>query len=284
MSALTRHETRAILQFLVEKNDHLNVRSKIGMMWQVGQGSHRFDTPPHLFVLFESPFFVLPQMQLVRPLRVANVAPGADPVHKFSQSGGGLLLLLLPLRGAFLTGIHHVRHGSHTGNGIQGTPILGVQKGRYSIVGCAALRSSSRSSKGSLIQIQYDQCIVALSFVGNAEHFRRQVGTNQVKINYTPLTLLRAEVHVEIEGVINRQFTFQRARNGIRHTFEGPDVFGNGIAYGRSNYTSQHFYKEALKIRGREFIIDDDYSMSVVWDWLAGDKREYQGTARPAGY
>ena len=104
---------------------------------------------------------------------------------------------------------------------------------------------------------------------------QEQVGTNQVQINYKPLTLLRAEVSVQVEGIINRQFTFQRARNGIRHTFEGPDVFGNGIAYGRANYTSQHFYTEALKIRGREFIIDDNYSLSVVWDWLAGDKREY---------
>ncbi|MCP5098604.1 MAG: hypothetical protein GY943_23890 [Chloroflexi bacterium] len=101
------------------------------------------------------------------------------------------------------------------------------------------------------------------------------IGTNKVTIRYKPLTLLRAETTVEIKGVIDRTFTFQRARNGIRHTFEGPDVHGNGIAYGRSLYTSQHFFGEALKIRGREFIIDDNFTMSVVWDWLAGDKREY---------
>lgn len=101
------------------------------------------------------------------------------------------------------------------------------------------------------------------------------VGTNQVTMRYKPLTLLRAEMEIEVSGVIERSYRFQRVRNGIRHTFEGPDVVGNSIAYGRALYTSQHFYGEALKIRGREFIIDDDFTMSVVWDWLASDKRQY---------
>lgn len=101
------------------------------------------------------------------------------------------------------------------------------------------------------------------------------VGVNQVQIGYRPLTLLTAQLVVEVRGVINRTLVFNRSRNGIRHTFEGPDIFGNGLAYGRALYTSQHFYREALKIRGREFILDDNYTMSIVWDWLAGDKREY---------
>ena len=104
---------------------------------------------------------------------------------------------------------------------------------------------------------------------------QEQIGTNQVVMSYKPLNLLRAEMTITIVGVINRSYTFQRARNGIRHTFEGPDIHGNGIAYGRALYTSQHFFGEALKIRGREFLIDDDYSLSVVWDWQAGDKRQY---------
>jgi len=108
--------------------------------------------------------------------------------------------------------------------------------------------------------------------VFNAE--QEMIGVNQVEMVYKPLSLLRAEMTVSISGVINRTYRFQRARNGIRHTFEGPDVLGNGIAYGRALYTSQHFFGEALKIRGREFIIDDNYTMSVVWDWLAGDKRQ----------
>ena len=116
------------------------------------------------------------------------------------------------------------------------------------------------------------------SWKGTMQVYNEQqemVGENEVEITYRPLTLLRAELTISISGVINRSFTFQRARNGIRHTFEGPDLVGNGIAYGRALYTSQHIFGEALKIRGREFIIDEQYTMSVVWDWLAGDKRQY---------
>ncbi|HUN24186.1 MAG TPA: hypothetical protein PK299_13735 [Anaerolineales bacterium] len=104
---------------------------------------------------------------------------------------------------------------------------------------------------------------------------QQKVGVNQVTIHYRPLTLLRAEWQVQIAGVINRTWTTQRGRNGIRHTFEGPDVFGNGIAYGRPLYTSQHFYREALKLKTRDFFFDDEYSLSAVWDWLASDKRQY---------
>lgn len=106
------------------------------------------------------------------------------------------------------------------------------------------------------------------------------VGTNQVVIQYRPLSLLRAEVAVDIQGVMNRSYSFERLRNGILHTFEAVaaddgTLVGNGKAYGRALYTSQHFLGESLKIKGREFIIDDNYSMSVVWDWWAGDTRQY---------
>ncbi len=101
------------------------------------------------------------------------------------------------------------------------------------------------------------------------------IGSNEVTIHYTPISLLRAECEVEISGVINRRYKFARYRNGIRHSFDGPDVFGNGIAYGRPLYTSQHFYGESLKIRGREFLIDDNFTMSVVWQFFASDKPLY---------
>lgn len=108
-------------------------------------------------------------------------------------------------------------------------------------------------------------------FDGNQE----KVGRNHIQIDYRPLSLLRAEVTVQMSGVINRTYTFQRYRNGNRHTFDGPDVFGNGMGYGRALYTSQHFYGEALKIRGREFLIDDDFTMSAVWQFFASDKSQY---------
>ncbi len=104
---------------------------------------------------------------------------------------------------------------------------------------------------------------------------QQQIGTNQVHIDYKPLSLLRGEMQVNVSGVLNKQFTFARYRNGNRHSYEGPDVYGNAIGYGRALYTSQHFYGEALKCKGREFIIDDQYTMSVVWQFFKSDRMLY---------
>lgn len=101
------------------------------------------------------------------------------------------------------------------------------------------------------------------------------VGVNHVRITYRPLNLLRAEQTIEIEGVINRRLTFTRHRTGSLHAYEGPDVYGNGFGYGRALYTTQHLTGEALKIKGREFLIDDAYSQSVVWQFYAGDRQTH---------
>ncbi len=127
--------------------------------------------------------------------------------------------------------------------------------------------------KPHILPIKHAGCWSGEMFVYDAN--QEQVGVNQVTIEYTPLTLLSARMAVTISGVINRSYSFVRRRNGIRHMFEGPDVVGNGIAYGRPLYTSQHFYGESLKIRGREFLYDDNFSLSTVWDFIASDKRQY---------
>lgn len=101
---------------------------------------------------------------------------------------------------------------------------------------------------------------------------QQAIGTNQVRIDYAPSSLLRAAQTVEVSGLVNRKFTFNRYRNGNRHTYEGPDVYGNAIAYGRALYTTQHILGEAWKLRAREFIIDDDFTMSAVWEWHKSNK------------
>lgn len=104
---------------------------------------------------------------------------------------------------------------------------------------------------------------------------QQQIGTNQVQIDYKPLTLLRSEIRMQISGILNKQVTFARYRSGNRHHYEGPDIYGNGMGYGRALYTSQHFYGEALKCKGREFLIDDQYTLSVVWQFYKSDRMLY---------
>lgn len=104
---------------------------------------------------------------------------------------------------------------------------------------------------------------------------QQQVGVNKVHIGYKPIDLLHAEMTVEISGVFNKKYMFKRYRNHSKHYFEGPDVFGNSMGYGRALYTSQHFYGESLKIKGREFLIDDNFTMSAVWQFMKSDKLQY---------
>jgi hypothetical protein len=90
-------------------------------------------------------------------------------------------------------------------------------------------------------------------------------GTTKVSIDYRPTTLLRSTFDVHLTGAFERRLRYERARVGHRQLFDGPDVYGNAIGYGRALYTAQHFHGHALSIEGREFLVDDDYSMSVVW-------------------
>lgn len=94
---------------------------------------------------------------------------------------------------------------------------------------------------------------------------QQPAGPAKVTIDYRPASLLRAAVDVRIDGPFEKRFRCERSRQGHRHTFDGPEVFGNAIGYGRALYTSQHLHGEALHIEGREFLLDDNYTMSVVW-------------------
>ena len=98
------------------------------------------------------------------------------------------------------------------------------------------------------------------------------VGRATATIDYRPLSLLRAEVDLRVTGAIELAARFTRSRHGNRHTFEGPELYGNAIGYGRALYTTQHFYGRALKLRGRDFLLDDDYGLSVAWQIYGSDR------------
>ena len=97
------------------------------------------------------------------------------------------------------------------------------------------------------------------------------LGHNQVRIEYTPITLLRARMDVKITGVIEREFSFERSRYENHHQFHGPDCYGNGIAYGRFLYGLQHFFGEAVKLKTRDVLIDDKYCLCLLWQFYESD-------------
>jgi hypothetical protein len=104
---------------------------------------------------------------------------------------------------------------------------------------------------------------------------RAPLGAAQVRIEYAPKSLLRADVRLTIEGPWSASLSYVRSRVGNRHVYEGPEVFGNAIGYGRALYTSQHVFGQATKIKGREFLLGDDLSMSVVWQVWKSDRLAY---------
>lgn len=104
---------------------------------------------------------------------------------------------------------------------------------------------------------------------------QKHVGSAEAVIDYRPRDLLHAAVQMKVTGAIELAGSFGRGRVGHRHVFEGPDVFGNGIAYGRALYTTKHFYRRALKIRGREFLLGSDYGLAVVWHVYASDRLKH---------
>ncbi len=97
-------------------------------------------------------------------------------------------------------------------------------------------------------------------------------GMLDVRITHTPTSLVRADQTVEISGLFDHAYSFSCFRNGNHHTYDGPGMYGNAQGYGRALYTTQHLFHSAVKITGREFLIDDEQTLSVVWKMFDGDK------------
>lgn len=97
-------------------------------------------------------------------------------------------------------------------------------------------------------------------------------GSATVEISHRPTSLLRAEQTITITGDLNAQWSFERYHDGNRHTYDGPDLYGNAIAYGRAAYSSLHAMGKAQKIAGRDFLFDDKNSLSVNWKIFEGDR------------
>ena len=94
-----------------------------------------------------------------------------------------------------------------------------------------------------------------------------------VRLRNDPIDLVRANCTLEMSGTIDRSLSYIRTRSGgNRYTYDGPDFWGNAIAYGRALYTTQHHASEAFKIKGREFILDRNYTLAVAWKLYSGDR------------
>jgi hypothetical protein len=100
---------------------------------------------------------------------------------------------------------------------------------------------------------------------------QKPMGPASIEIRHEPIDLLRARQHVAITGTVEHAWTVERERQGNRHTFHGPGAWGNAMTYGRALYPSLHLADSSLKLKGREFLIDSDGPISLVWQFAEGE-------------
>ncbi len=115
-------------------------------------------------------------------------------------------------------------------------------------------------------------------WIGELEVYDQEqklAGTNRVTMDYRPINLTRAETRIRSSGVVDSDHTCERTRDHNRHQFHGPDLFGNGFAYGRYLYSVLHVYGKALRIETRDTLIDHDYTLVVNWNYLYSQRRKY---------
>ncbi|GAB3850039.1 hypothetical protein [Dactylosporangium cerinum] len=84
---------------------------------------------------------------------------------------------------------------------------------------------------------------------------QKLIGPVDVTIALTPIDLLRTRLTVTWSGALDRSYTVDWRRDGFRSFYEGPEAWGNAIAFGRANYATVHF-TDVVKITGREFMLD----------------------------
>ncbi|CAM3259244.1 hypothetical protein NODU109028_07470 [Nocardioides dubius] len=131
-----------------------------------------------------------------------------------------------------------------------------------------------RGSKPQVLPTKESGAWVGELFLNGADQSAE--GKVQVEIAHTPTSLRSARHTITWSGDLERQYAFDRYRDGARTMFEGPEVYGNATGYGRALFTVQHLVGKdaegAEKIRGREFLIDPTTrELAIVWQLMHGD-------------
>jgi hypothetical protein len=154
----------------------------------------------------------------------------------------------------------------------EGPTLIAVFNGLYALSGDEGFLEAERSRGATSHVLPFKQAGKWSGALSVHDGEAQPLGQVQAILSYRPLTLLRAQVEVHLQGALERRWRYERARQGNRHVFDGPDLWGNAIGYGRALYTSQHVHGVSEKLRGREFLLDDDYTLSVVWQLSRSDR------------
>ncbi|WP_327146164.1 hypothetical protein [Nocardia sp. NBC_01327] len=91
---------------------------------------------------------------------------------------------------------------------------------------------------------------------------QQELGKVRMTVAVDPLSLLVAEHHRTISGLIESDSRFTVRRDGIRSFYEGFDIWGNGLAYGRAHFVRLH-QNDGRRLVGREFMLDAEPGMGA---------------------
>lgn len=101
----------------------------------------------------------------------------------------------------------------------------------------------------------------------------RFLGQCRVGIEQRPIGHADTEQTITVSGPLNYSLSYTRRRNDNHYRFAGPDLYGNGAAYGRALFSTTYAWGQTLKIVGRELPIDGQGTLSVVWQIIRDDHK-----------
>jgi hypothetical protein len=93
----------------------------------------------------------------------------------------------------------------------------------------------------------------------------RTLGPCEVTIEQRPLGEAETELAVAIRGPLSHSWRCTRRRDEHHYRCAGPDLYGNGIAFGRALFSTCYVKGQALKVVGRDLALDQGRTLSVVW-------------------
>lgn len=106
--------------------------------------------------------------------------------------------------------------------------------------------------------------------------WQKEVGECNLKITHNPIDHFSSKQTFSMEGLINRKLSYIRRRQVNEHYYEGPDLYGNGQAFGRAVFNVCYIKGEDYRWKSREFLLDStNFSLSIVYEFINNEVLEY---------
>lgn len=167
----------------------------------------------------------------------------------------------------------------------EGPALLGVLLGSYTLEYDYADNEATRSTVEAFLAAEraMGQYPFSTTFdragrwVGQVEAFgaeREPLGIHTLAMLQEPDGAAEAALTVTVAGAFTQTWRTTCRRDDSHYFFDGPDLYGNGAAFGRALFTTRYIRGQALKLVGREMLLDQGRSLAVVWQLLRDGRAE----------